>query len=214
MKKISKIIVANFTLFTLGCIVALFSFLLVFFIEYSEETFHLNNSISLLKLFKSTVYCLCVAIIEEFVFRYLFLRKWLKDRYKPFHINLIYLCVISSVIFGFLHMAMDLFPIFQINLTLAGVSLFYATYKLRNISIAIGMHFFGNFIQGVVFPFQGSGSNLENIFVLESNAVFFPEASYYLCVSLLLEIVLITVIANSKYFTSNFIPKSQPNIDA
>jgi hypothetical protein len=192
-----KILKQNFLLFTYGCLISFFSFLLIFLIEYSQESFIVNSSISLTSLLKSIFYCLCIAIVEEYIFRYLFLKSWLKNKYKPFNKNVLYLGLISSLIFGFLHLKLDEFPLFQINITLSGLSMFYATYKFRNISIAIGMHFSWNFIQGVIFPFQGSGSNLENIFIMENNAkIYYPEGSSYFIFAFILEIILIILLYN------------------
>ena len=73
--------------------------------------------------------------------------------------------------------------------------MFYATYKFRNISIAIGMHFSWNFIQGIIFPFQGSGTGLESVFIMENQAMIYPEGSSYMVVSVILEIIIITLLS-------------------
>jgi len=197
-KKVSK---QDFVFFAFGCLISLFSFLLIFIIEFSSENFFVNSSLSLTSFLKSTVYCLFVAIIEEFLLRYLFLKKWLKNKHQPFSKKVIYLGLISSLVFGFLHLNLEEFPLFQINSTLAGGGLFYATYKFRNISIAIGMHFFWNFIQGVIFPFQGSGSGLASVFVMENEAMVYPEGSSYIVFAVLLEILLITLLSRVGSFS-------------
>ncbi len=41
------------------------------------------------------------------------------------------------------------------------------------------MHFSWNFIQGVIFPFQGSGTGLNSVFLIKGNDVdIWPEASF------------------------------------
>lgn len=188
-------------LFGYGCLISFFSFLLILILEYSQESYIVNSSISLLSILKSTVYCLSIAVIEEFLFRYLFLKRWLKNKHKPFNKNILYLGLTSSMVFGFLHLNLDEFPLFQLNIMFSGISMFYATYIFRNISIAIGMHFSWNFVQGVIFPFQGSGSNLESIFIMENNMMIFPEASCYMVITVLLEILLIWLLSKSVAFS-------------
>jgi membrane protease YdiL (CAAX protease family) len=83
----------------------------------------------------------------------------------------------------------------------AGISLFYATYKFRNISIAVGMHFSWNFLQGVVLPFQGSGQSVASYFILVGGKVIFPEASHFMFISILLEMLIITLISRVKCFS-------------
>lgn len=190
--------------FALGCLVSGFSFLLIFIIEFTQEGFIINKEISLKGIFNSTVYCFFVALLEELVFRYLFLRKWIRNKYKPFSVSILYLGLISSLIFGFLHLKLDEFPLYQINITLSGISLFYATYKFRNISIAIGMHFSWNFIQGVIFSFSGSGTDLENLFIMENKIMTSPEESHYMVFAVMLEILLVWLLSKSKVFSIKF----------
>jgi len=96
---------------------------------------------------------------------------------------------------------LDAFPLFQINITLSGISMFYAAFRFRMISIAIGMHFSWNFIQGVIFPFQGSGSGLESVFIMENKAMMYPEGSSYIVIAVLLEILLITLLSRVGSFS-------------
>ena len=83
--------------------------------------------------------------------------------------------------------------------------MFYAAFRFRMISIAIGMHFSWNFIQGVIFPFQGSGSDLESFFIMKNEAMVYPEVSSYIIVSVILEIIIITLLSwvNSSYRAKN-----------
>jgi membrane protease YdiL (CAAX protease family) len=181
----------NLKLFFGGCVISIFSFLTIFLIEYSEMVYTFNTTAALFNILKSTAYCVFVAIIEEFIFRYLFLKKWIKDKERKFTVSVVYLGLFSSTIFGFLHFNMELFPLMQINLVLSGISMFIATYMFRSISIAIGMHFSWNFIQGVVFPFEGSGSHLSTILSTERIQKVFPEASPFMIFSFIVEILLI-----------------------
>ncbi len=181
----------NITIFLGGCFISTLSFFILFLIEYSEETFVLNSSVSLIDSLRLTAYCLFIALVEEFVFRYLFLKKWIKHKQKKFTGRVVSLGLISSIIFGFLHLNLNEFPLMQINLVFSGISLFFATYLFRNVSIAIGMHFSWNFIQGVIFPFEGSGSEFDNILVLQSGVNINPEASQFMFVTFFVEIILI-----------------------
>lgn len=196
----------NSLLFILGCLISFFSFILILLIEYPLENFIVNELITLTTFFKGMFYCLFVALVEEFIFRYLFLKDWLRNKHKPFNKNVIYLGLLSSLIFGFLHLNLDAFPLLQINLTLSGISMFYATYKFRRINIAIGMHFFWNFIQGGIFPFEGSGSELESVFIVRNGAMMYPEASNFMVFAFLLEILLIKFLSNSISFNQTLIP--------
>ncbi len=184
-------LVNNLSLFLWGCLISAISFLSIFLIEYAHLSFSLSSNVHLVDISKGLLYCLSVAIIEEFIFRYLFLKKWIKDKTKPFSNNVLYLGVVSSLIFGFLHLNMNEFPLMQINLVLSGISLFYAAYVFRNIAIVVGMHFSWNFIQGVIFPFEGSGSNLNSILVMESKINLLPEASPFMIVTTIVEIILV-----------------------
>lgn len=181
-------------LFLLGCIISVVSFGSLFLIEYSQETYYFNGSIQLFDFLKSTAYCLFIAILEEILFRYLFLKKWIRDKEKTFSKSVIYLGLISSFIFGFMHLNLDEYPLMQINLTFAGMSLFLATYLFRNISLAIGMHFSWNFIQGVIFPFEGSGSGLSSLLLMQNTYSIIPEASSYFIITTIFEVLLIILI--------------------
>jgi hypothetical protein len=192
---LARIIKVNIILFAYGGLISVFSFLFILFVEYSQDSVVLNNSISILGILRGIIYCLSIAILEEILFRYLFLNSWIKNKNKPFNKRVLYLGLISSLVFGFLHLNLDEFPLFQINLTFSGISMFYATYKFRNVSIAIGMHFFWNLIQGVIFPFQGSGSGLESFFIMENEVMVYPEGSSYIVVSVILEIIIITLLS-------------------
>ena len=200
--KISK---QGLLLFAYGSVISIISFLFIFALEYSTNNFSFNTSLSWIKILQATFYCLFVAIIEEYIFRYLFLKRWLTNKSKPFNKNVLLLGLISSLIFGFLHLKLDQFPFFQINITLSGISMFYAAFRFRMISIAIGMHFSWNFIQGVIFPFQGSGSDLESFFIMKNEAMVYPEVSSYIIVSVILEIIIITLLSwvNSSYRAKN-----------
>ncbi len=183
------------SLFFWGCLISTLSFFSLFLIEYCQETYVLNNDIAFFPMLKSLSYCMFVAIIEEYFFRYLFLRKWILDKTRSFDKRIVLLGLISSVIFGFLHFNLDKFPIMQINLVFSGISLFFATYMFRSISIAVGMHFSWNFIQGVIFSFEGSGSGLNSIFLLkDSNVNMPPEASNFMILTFFVEIVLVYII--------------------
>ena len=187
--------------FGYGSLISIISFLFICVLEYSTNNFSFNISLSWIKILQATFYCLFVAIIEEYIFRYLFLKRWLTSKNKPFNKNVLYLGLISSLIFGFLHLKLDAFPLFQINITLSGISMFYAAFRFRMISIAIGMHFSWNFIQGVIFPFQGSGSGLESVFIMENKAMMYPEGSSYIVIAVLLEILLITLLSRVGSFS-------------
>ena len=154
-------------------------------------------------ILKLTVYYLFIALIEEFIFRYLFLKKWIRDKKEKFTNRVVYLGLISSIIFGFLHLNLNEFPLMQINLIFSGISLFFATYLFRNVSIAVGMHFSWNFIQGVIFPFEGSGSEFDSILVLQSGGDINPEASQFMFVTFFVEIILIWAFVKLKQKTFN-----------
>lgn len=61
------------------------------------------------------------------------------------------------------------------------------------------MHFSWNFIQGVIFPFQGSGSGLNSVYLIKGNDVdMWPEASHYIVLTFFIEIVLIWLLYRKK----------------
>ncbi|WP_372774620.1 CPBP family intramembrane glutamic endopeptidase [Mangrovibacterium sp.] len=189
MLKIRK---GDFVLFLWGCLISVFSFLLVFLMEYSHEVYIVNINVTLFSLLQAFAYCLSVAIIEEFLFRYLFLKKWIVNKTRRFDKRVVYLGLGSSLLFGFLHLNLDEFPFMQINIALSGVSLFFATYVFRSLGVAFGMHFSWNFIQGVIFPFEGSGSNLDSLFVFRDTSLnLLPEASRLHFLTFFVEIILI-----------------------
>lgn len=177
--------------FLLGCLISTLSFFALFFIAYSNEVYFFNSSINFVDIFESAVYCAFIAIVEEFLFRYLFLKKWIKDKKKKLTNRVFYLGLMSSILFGFLHFNLDEFPLMQINLMLSGISLFFATYLFRDISIAVGMHFSWNLIQGVIFPFEGSGANINSLLVFENEVNIIPEASPFMFTSFFVEIIFI-----------------------
>ncbi|MBD0405449.1 CPBP family intramembrane glutamic endopeptidase [Flammeovirga sp. EKP202] len=193
MKSKFNITKGDLLLFGLGVVISVFSFMLLFIAEYRDNEYLINSDLKYTSFFNSLFYCLFVAIVEEYLFRYLFLRKWIKDRDKSLNFRLLLLGFISSVVFGFLHLDLSLFPRLQLLISLAGISLFYAAYQFRSVYIAIGMHFSWNFIQGVIFPFEGSGSNIESVFVLGSTIEIMPEANLFVIFSILLEIILVTI---------------------
>ncbi len=189
----------HLALFLWGCLISAVSFLFIFFLEFSSHTFVLNDTISFFPVLNSTLYCVFIAILEEFLFRYLFLKKWIVDKTKPFSKRVVYLGLISSLTWSFLHLNLDFFPIMQINTVLSGLSLFFATYLFRSISMAIGMHFSWNFIQGVIFPFEGSGAITQSFFLIKSNNTeMWPEASHYMILAFLIEITFIWLVYKKK----------------
>ena len=175
----------------MGCLISSFSFSSLFLFVYFEEVYVFNSSINLIDIIRATFYCLVVALIEEFIFRYLFLKRWITNKEKQFTPKVAYLGLISSMLFGFLHFNFNDFPLMQINLVFSGISLFFASFLYRNISIAVGMHFSWNFIQGVIFPFEGSGSKLKSILVSQNAIHITPEASKFMFITFLVEIILI-----------------------
>ncbi|WP_044208709.1 CPBP family intramembrane glutamic endopeptidase [Flammeovirga sp. OC4] len=204
MKSKFKIKKEDLLLFGLGVVISVFSFMLLFITEYRDNEYLINSDLKYTSFFNSLFYCLFVAIVEEYLFRYLFLRKWIKDQNKSLNFRLLLLGFISSVVFGFLHLDLSLFPRLQLLISLAGISLFYAAYQFRSVYIAIGMHFSWNFIQGVIFPFEGSGSNIESVFVLDSTIELMPEANLFVIFSILLEIILVTIFYHlSRKFNTN-----------
>lgn len=186
-----KINFHNIKIFFVGCLISSFSFISLFLISYTENAYVFNSSINLIDIIKATFYCLIIALIEEFIFRYLFLKRWIKNTEKQFSSTVVYLGLISSMSFGFLHFNINEFPLMQINLFFSGISLFFAAFLYKNISITVGMHFSWNFIQGVIFPFEGSGSKLTSILVSQKAIHITPEASEYMFVAFLVEIILI-----------------------
>ncbi len=199
MRFMHKFKAYHLSLFLWGCLISAVSFLFVFLIDFSSHTYILNDKITFFPVLKSTIYCISIAIIEEVLWRYLFLKKWIVDKTKPFSKRVVYLGLISSIIWGFLHLNLDFFPIMQINTVLSGLSLFFATYLFRSISMAIGMHFSWNFIQGVIFPFEGSGSISQSFFLMKGNpGEFWPEASHYMILAFLIEITFIWLVYKKK----------------
>lgn len=178
-------------LFFLGIFISIISFLIIFSIKYSSYQYQWNEQFNFIVLIKSISYCLIVAIIEEYFFRYLFLRKWIKDSKKKFSKNVIYLGIMSSLIFGFLHLDLAEFPKLQIYLTLSGLSYFFGTFRFRTIFISIGMHFSWNLIQGVIFPFEGSGSDLLSLLSIDSSLIIKPETNNFILLSISIEFLLI-----------------------
>lgn len=188
-----KRILKNIKIFIWGCLISSCSFFALFLIEYSDKIYVFNSLINLHEIMRLTAYCLFIATIEEFIFRYLFLKRWIINNEKQFSKRVVSLGLISSIVFGFLHFNMNDFPLMQINLVFSGISLFFATYLFRNMSIAVGMHFSWNFIQGVIFPFDGSGSEFNSILVFKSEVVITPEASQFMFVTFFVEIILIWI---------------------
>ena len=192
-------------LFFIGILISIISFMIIFCIEYTSFHYYWNDDFNFNSLIRAISYCLAVAIIEELLFRYLFLRKWIKDNKKVFTKKVIYLGVLSSLIFGFLHLDFSVFPKLQIYITLAGLSLFYATYQFRTTLISIGMHFSWNFIQGAVFPFEGSGSNIVSLLTINNDLNIKPEVNDFVLLSIAIQFLLI-------YFTSAMWKKTTYNI--
>ncbi|PTN10442.1 CPBP family intramembrane glutamic endopeptidase [Mangrovibacterium marinum] len=185
--------IRDLTLFFWGCLISVCSFLFIFLIEYAQETYIFNCNITFWAIVRAIGYCLSVALLEEFLFRFLFLKKWIMNKAKPFDRRVVYLGVGSSLLFGFLHLNLDEFPAMQINMALSGASLFFAAYVFRSLGIAVGMHFSWNIIQGVIFPFEGSGSNLDRLFVFRDASMrVFPEASQLYFVPFFVELILIS----------------------
>ncbi len=201
----------HFILFICGIIISIISFGTLFLIEYSQLNYQINENLSLRSISKSISYCFLVACFEEFLFRYLFLKRWLQDSKKSYSINVIYLGIISSLIFGFLHLELSLFPKLQIYLALSAISLFYGVYKLRSIWIAIGMHFSWNLIEGVIFPFQGSGSNIESLFILKTKLNIWPENSNYMILSVFFELLILICLSRIDIFKITKVSKQPLN---
>ncbi len=90
-----KIKAYHLSLFLWGCLLSGISFLLILLIEYPSDIYILNDQISFFPVLKSTIYCMSIAIIEEVLWRYLFLKKWIVDKTKPFSKRVVYLGLIS-----------------------------------------------------------------------------------------------------------------------
>lgn len=181
-----------------GCLISFLSFSALFLIRYSNESYFFNAEAHFIDVSSGAVGCFAVALIEELLFRYLFLKSWIKDKTKTFSISVVYLGVVSSIIFGFLHLNLEHFPLMQINIVFSGLTLFLATYLFRDIWLAVGMHFSWNLVQGVVFPFEGSGNSLKSILVFDKPVSVYPEADPLMIVTTLVELLLILLLYRLK----------------
>lgn len=97
-----------------------------------------------------------VAVSEEIVFRGIVFRM-IKDRF-----NLIAAFIISSLLFGFIHLgAVDLWT--SVAISVEGGFMLAAAYNFRNnLWIPIGIHWAWNFISGTVFGLDISGTIQES----------------------------------------------------
>ena len=179
------------SLFGLGTVISLVSFSTLLLLDFSHYDYTWNTEVSALGLLWSVAYTLGIATIEELIFRYLFLRNYLKTGRSIDRVNLVSMALVSSALFGFLHFNPDYFPIHQISLTLSGLTMFLVTYRSKSILPAIGMHFSWNLVQGILFNFSGSGSQLESLLILENEVVLLPEASPYMVLIAMIEFTLI-----------------------
>lgn len=57
------------------------------------------------------------------------------------------------------------------------------------------MHFSWNFIQGAIFPFSGSGSNIISLLAIDSNSNIKPEANNFVLLSVTIEFLIIYFIS-------------------
>ncbi len=100
-----------------------------------------------------------VAVAEEILARGYILNN-LKDRF-----NAPVALVVSSVIFGAMHVGNDYFTwIGFANISLSGFLMGQVALKSKSISAAIGLHWSWNFFQGPVFGFAVSGHKETGIF--------------------------------------------------
>ncbi len=72
-----------------------------------------------------------------------------------------FVILISSLLFGFVHIGNDHFTtIGFFNITLSGILMALLYTKYKNLSAPIAMHFTWNFFQGPVFGYAVSGESL------------------------------------------------------
>lgn len=127
-----------------------------------------------------------VAVGEEIIFRG-FLFRYIRDRF-----GLVIALVVSSVVFGFVHIFNDNATVMScLSIAIeAGLLLGVAYHVSNTLWMPVGLHLAWNYIQGVVFgyPVSGNGSDY-SLFVSEvsgsdiiTGGEFGPEASVFTAV--------------------------------
>ena len=159
--------------FAFGCMVAAFQISLFFAMLHwmghltIVDQFVVNRTeYSFVGGFLSEMYRqLQVGIFEEIIFR-VFLFFIIYEMLKSFKVastsSIIFSCVLNSLVFGILHLENDSATwLSALNLSIDALTLWIPFLLTGRIGMSIGMHFSWNFVQGAIFGFANSGTEVK-----------------------------------------------------
>ncbi len=200
--------------FLQGILIGAFVFVIVFIIEFSfgwlkaTEDPALTKEIHLLEILGRLLGYTAVAVMEETFTRGYQIKniaEGLKGIVKTHNRAVVWALVISSAIFGLLHILNpDADALSTFNLILIGMFYGYAYVVTGSLALPIGIHTAWNFVQGNILGFSVSGLGSEVTLIhsvasgprIFTGGKFGPEAGIVIYPGIIVGVLLINILIN------------------